>query len=138
MYTLVQMDKNGANRKDVVKFGEKVPNTDGAVYTMSFNNGYLYYESASRDNYKDTYDAGLMRVSLLTGEIACVVKKADYNNNYASNMKAYGGVEFFTMQNYKTNTDTNGYIYESTGLYLYAIIEQGCSLLSYKYRWLFF
>lgn len=138
MYTLVQMDKNGANRKDVVKFGEKVPNTDGAVYTMSFNNGYLYYESASGDNYKDTYDAGLMRVSLLTGEIACVVKKADYNNNYASNMKAYGGVEFFTMQNYKTNTDTNGYIYESTGLYLYAIIEQGCSLLSYKYTWLFF
>lgn len=42
-----------------------------------------------------------------TGEIVCVVKKADYNNNYASNMKAYGGVEFFTMQNYKTNTDTN-------------------------------
>ena len=73
-----------------------------------------------------------------TGEIVCVVKKADYNNNYASNMKAYGGVEFFTMQNYKTNTDTNGYIYESTGLYLYAIIEQECSLLSYKYRWLFF
>ena len=48
-----------------------------------------------------------LKMIIKTGEIVCVVKKADYNNNYASNMKAYGGVEFFTMQNYKTNTDTN-------------------------------
>ncbi len=114
MYILVQMDKDGANRKDVVKFGVREPNTDGVVYTMSFNNGYLYYESPSGNGYKDTYDAGLMRVSLSTGEIECVIKKADYNNNYASNMKSYGGVEFFTMVN--TNT---GSVDENTGLYMY-------------------
>ncbi len=123
VYSLEQMDLDGANRKNIGTLSNVKPGGKIVDYTVVFYNDSVYYNTFDEN---DREEDALICMSLQTGEKKSAVKCRDIEGKNVSVVKVYGDKLFFLAgkRSVVMNGQETGVQIDNIGLYEYDATDE--------------